>query len=383
MDNNLLKKIYSSYGHLSPEQVRELIKDREALNKLKDLENIEQQSSFDFDAIQGYTSMEIKESDLDRLNNRMQNVLNHKRQGGNFFRMFLFVWSFSFILIILFSHNLNSRKSQGFITNELVFPKDNSTIQSAGSMETNKDVQKIEERFIISNTSTVKHANTGKSEELVSLTEKKYEDRDLALLNKLKKHTEISLLENPSVSRIKKPWAKEIAINDYIFIDYRGIRSGSIAEEFDFSGTPANRANKILDLPEEELKNDPNQMAYHEFLKETAKFIYNQNYYRSEQNLRLILKTYPEDLNANFYLGYVLFQTGKIEEALQFFSKCGNIFYGNFNEEAQWYSLKCYQKLGKTDMAMQIAQEIIDSNGFYYSQAKDFLKSIRSNHKVR
>jgi tetratricopeptide (TPR) repeat protein len=87
----------------------------------------------------------------------------------------------------------------------------------------------------------------------------------------------------------------------------------------------------------------------------------------------VILETYSDDLNANFYAGLCYYNLKQFSEAGSSFEKCLNSKYTNFNEEAEWYLAKSLQANGKDSDAKEIFRKIADGNGYYAKQAEKLL----------
>jgi tetratricopeptide (TPR) repeat protein len=81
-----------------------------------------------------------------------------------------------------------------------------------------------------------------------------------------------------------------------------------------------------------------------------------------------ILTTYSTDINALFYGGLCLFHLGEYETALVFLRQTERGGFDNFEEESEWYQLKCYQKLGDHENAVRLINQIKERKGFYSNQ---------------
>jgi tetratricopeptide (TPR) repeat protein len=88
----------------------------------------------------------------------------------------------------------------------------------------------------------------------------------------------------------------------------------------------------------------------------------------------VILDTYPDDLNANFYSGLCYYNLNEFSKAINVFAKCQDSNYSNFNEEAQWYLAKSHQAAGNDSQARELFKKIVNEGGYYSAQAEKILK---------
>jgi tetratricopeptide (TPR) repeat protein len=173
---------------------------------------------------------------------------------------------------------------------------------------------------------------------------------------------------------IKKTKAKEVALSNLIFIDFRGIRAEqTLPSEVNLSGTGANLSNRETKKNDLEPSIQKTEVAYHDYLAQTAEILQRNDFKTALQRFKTILKYYPSDDNALFYGAYCLFQTGNYQESLVYLEQLTKSNYANFEEERDWYILKCLTKLNRMLDAKRVAEKIIEQNGFYSEQARDFL----------
>jgi tetratricopeptide (TPR) repeat protein len=91
---------------------------------------------------------------------------------------------------------------------------------------------------------------------------------------------------------------------------------------------------------------------------------------------QIILDTYPDDVNANFYAGLCYYNLKEFSSAISSFAKCNDTKFTNFNEEAEWYTAKSYLANGQKAEAKTLFTQIANSNGYYVSQAKKIVSSF-------
>jgi TolA-binding protein len=196
-------------------------------------------------------------------------------------------------------------------------------------------------------------------------------------LEKIKPKTEDQSVLYPD--RINE---KEVYLHDLKFIDYRGQRFISSTDTRTLSGTSAEREKKVKTVNEafssekSTYRDESTQVAYHDFLTETAFLMKSGDYKKALSNFSTILKAYPNDDNALFYSGYCLFNLGKFADAIPFFKQSEQSVRVNFNEEAEWYLFLSYVELKEKEAARLVGKNIVMRNGFYKSQAAKILATL-------
>ena len=154
---------------------------------------------------------------------------------------------------------------------------------------------------------------------------------------------------------------KEIYLHDLKTVDYRVYRSApkkSISTQL-LTGTPASENN----LPENDISSD--SIPYITFITNAMKNVKKGNYSKAKIQFGQILKEYPADINALFYAGICNYELADYSNALIYFKKAEKGEFDNFEEEAEWFQLKCYQKTGDTGNIERLTKRIRDRKGFY------------------
>ncbi len=192
----------------------------------------------------------------------------------------------------------------------------------------------------------------------------KNEKREEVLIDELpKQHIPSSNL--PKELAKKRFNAKEIYLNDLKLVDYREYRSRPTipSKQLIITGTAANKetANSTEEIDEWKIVEIP----YIDYIDKTIATFGKENYKKALTRLEVILKTYPDDINANFYAGLCYFNLKNPDKAIQVFEQCLKSEYQNFDEEAEWYIAKSYQQLGNTEKANQLLQSIKAKGGYY------------------
>ncbi|MDX2362084.1 MAG: tetratricopeptide repeat protein [Crocinitomicaceae bacterium] len=178
--------------------------------------------------------------------------------------------------------------------------------------------------------------------------------------------------ESPTIisSRIT---GKEIYLSEMKLVDYREYRAKPTVatKQYILTGTPADQETKegeeydataqVVDVP------------YIDYIQKTMRILNRENFKKALSRFNIILETYPDDVNANFYAGLCLYNFGEYDAAIEHFDKCLKTNYSNFDEESLWLIALSYEHIGSRSTAREIFKEIVEANGFYSAQAKSKL----------
>jgi len=169
---------------------------------------------------------------------------------------------------------------------------------------------------------------------------------------------------------------KEIYLFDMKLLDYRAYRSKPkiMTKQMVLTGTPAN-VGETTELEEAtEWKNV--DIPYIEYVSKTMELFSKGQNKKALSRFQVILETYPDDVNANFYAGLCYYNLKEFSSAVSAFNQCIDSKYTNFNEEAIWYAAKSLLSDGKKAEASALFQKIINANGYYASQAKKIVSNL-------
>lgn len=377
MKNNLIHKIF---GLKIPMSRSELDKSLELVEELGfDLESRLLSSSFDAEAREGFRIARLSTADMSKLDKNINEMIGSS-SSNSFQTWFMFAWFILFITILITpltfyitttvktnqtplhsNHNLESHN-----TNE-----EHSQYLNTAAIDYENT---IDERFTIS---TDKQHITPRSKNNQS---KSTSDTPIIHgVDETPRPMEIKIAEILNMRAqdlgIKKTKTKEIALSNFIFIDFRGIRAEqTITTETTLSGTGAHLSHRETKNNDVETLLDKSEVAYHDYLTKTARILQLNDYNTALHRFKTILKHYPKDENALFYAAYCLFHLGQHQESLSYLEQLAKSIYANFDEECDWYIFKCYIKLNRTSDARRVAEKIAEQGGFYSEQARDFLK---------
>lgn len=174
---------------------------------------------------------------------------------------------------------------------------------------------------------------------------------------------------HPEIIREHKT-AAEIYLFDLKLVDYRKYRSKSTVptKSLVLTGTPASREDENSSDPTSEMQEL--QIPYVEFISKTMRKFSRGSFKSALSRFDIILATYPDDVNANFYSGLCLYNLGEYEQAINRFLACRTSSFSNFDEEAQWMTALSYEKMGQHAKTKLYFEQIINQGGFYKKSAQ-------------
>lgn len=169
---------------------------------------------------------------------------------------------------------------------------------------------------------------------------------------------------------VKKAKTKALLYYDFLAIDYSVIYTNTIPVKYNFSGVDASKANE--DEIGVETGNGSQQLVitYKQQLKRSLFQLKNHNYSSAIQNFDVILKHFPQDANAEFYIGYSLFHQENYEKAIPFFEKAMANGFDFFKEDAEWFIANSLENMGKMKEAQVLYQKIKKEGGYYSYQVR-------------
>lgn len=195
----------------------------------------------------------------------------------------------------------------------------------------------------------------------------------------------VDVLESKTIDKIEP---KEIAqktlrntkkypsmyLGNYKVTDYRNIRYSTSTSEVLFTGVPASSENIEQPSSFEKLKKD--SVYYIDFLEETLRGFQNKKYALVIPEFTKILKVYPSDDNALFYRGISYYYLSKSEKAIDDLEAVLSDSRSNFKQEAEWYMVLSYQKLGRIGECKLLLKKIIKAEDFYSKSAQELYKTM-------
>jgi len=375
MKNKLIYKIFGRQGSLSRSEMEDALETHEHFDF--ESESKLMASGFDQDAFDGFKSSGVHIHEMRGIDRSMEQWFSRTSSNG-FKTWFLASWIGIFTLLMLCTLFIDSIPYDNRIsTNEPNDSENKGVYAQSYTIENNviaENSTENDERFTI-NSPYLEKSHQVDAHQNTSNADFDAFKRSDDLPERIEVRTaEILNMRSKDIG-IKKSKAKEVALHNHIFIDFRGLRpERKIKTETTLTGVGANFSDANQKIDNNEHLERPFEISYHDYLTETALILNAQDFKTALTQFSIILKHYPNDENALFYSAYCQYQLGQYEESLLLLERLAKSTYANFDEEREWYLLKCFSKLHRTNDAKLMAEKIANAGGFYSEQARDFLK---------
>ena len=187
-------------------------------------------------------------------------------------------------------------------------------------------------------------------------------------------------IELPTIEDVVYSNVPVVYSHKFLLVDYSKIYSvAPVISKIEFTGTSAALENKDDVLNEGQTPDAVKtvNIPYKDYLYETQELFGRNDFKGALKRYKVIINSYPEDLNAHFYSGLCYYNIGKYNLAHKHFSLAQKHAYNTFKIDAQWYDAKTYYMEGKNESCKLALQKIIDNNDYYAPQAKDLLKKLK------
>lgn len=209
-------------------------------------------------------------------------------------------------------------------------------------------------------------------------TEQKTDEQEISQLEEVDR-LPISKIEDQKKEVVlakETIFGKELYLYDLKLLDYRAYRSRPkiTTKQMILTGTPANVGENSE--PVETTEWQDVEIPYIDYVDKTMELFSKGNTKKALSRFQVILETYPDDVNANFYAGLCYYNLKEYTSATNSFEKCVDSKYTNFSEEAEWYKAKSLLAGGKKNEAIELFNKISDANGYYSAQAKKIVTSL-------
>jgi TolA-binding protein len=356
---NLNKEHNSSQSNLSREDIEQYRNSKDKSLK-HSIEKNSLENDFDTDALEGWsmeTEIPLTMKRLDKKFGR-QNKLN-----------FWLTTSIAIILIVLtifvfVPRNKFQRKTSPLVTQKTSIKVEQTDVITPKRIEEMIELPKKEQ---ISIQTIVNDFSEQKVEQPHVITSEPINNLPVSKIEEPKKEL---TLEKELVL------GKEIYFYDLKLIDYRAYRSRPkiTTKQMILSGTPANIGENSESVETTEWKDV--EIPYIDYLDKTMELFSKGNNKKALSRLHIILNTYPDDINANFYAGLCYYNLKEYESAFSSFEKCIDSKYINFSEEAQWYMAKSLLAAGSAIEGQEILKKIKTAGGYYAKQADKLLATF-------
>ena len=357
MSSNRLHKIFNTRKGLTRNDLHSYGKSNDQ-NIKNDIEQKAMSSSFNQDALEGWSELSYDTSAL-------RNLDKTYFQPSNLTWYLVGIATIGIVVIIYlnpFTTNQNATNSSNDSADETISLNENQEIvlEETDLMFPSK----IEKMHVVSRQKQILPEKI--KEEFTEILS--FHTNDLAELPiiELEQNDTRTILNN-------RKNAKEIYLYDLKLIDYRAYRSKPTVKtkQVILSGTPANLETtnsddvvatwKIIDIP------------YIDYIKKSVRIFGRGNFKKALSRFEIILNSYPTDVNANFYSGLCLFNFGEYTNAIKSFSKCIESPFINFDEESLWMIAMSHENDGNHTASKKLFKQISDAKGYYAIQAKDIL----------
>ncbi|MBD80835.1 MAG: hypothetical protein CL840_18105 [Crocinitomicaceae bacterium] len=113
--------------------------------------------------------------------------------------------------------------------------------------------------------------------------------------------------------------------------------------------------------------------VYETRLEKAFKYMKKERYREVNFILVSIIKEFPMDQNAWFYLGISNYRQENYKKAKTCFEMILNDQPAVFKPEAEWYKSLCLLNIGEVDVAIEHLRTIARKNGFYQKRAEELL----------
>lgn len=363
MSSNRLHSMFGSKRKLSRSDIEKYGKTSDQGLK-NDIEQNSMSGSFEQDALEGWGDLSYDTSVMQRLDRKFILPKNYT---------WLWVAGTAitcFTVFILFNSLFTSKKIDTPITANQT---SNTIVESQQIIVEESDIiipEQIEEMIVRPSQEQIKPAEI-KSD---------YADRNPELQNETDLDIQplpiLPIEENSATPNliVSHKNAKEIYLNDFKLVDYRVYRSKPAikTKQMVLSGTPASQEDKTIE--EDEFIWKDVDVPYIDYIDKSIRIFGRRNYKKALSRFETIIKTYPNDINANFYGGLCLYNFGEYDQAILLFNQCLDGPYSNFDEEALWMKAMSLKDSGQIVKAKVIFTKIEQGGGFYSNQAKEMTK---------
>jgi len=378
---NLLNRIFGPKKPLS----RQEIDDHKAgLGNTHDIEMKVSDSKFNADALQGWESSEnsVKET-MASSDKKIENFVHDKSDGkqsknnGLILSFSLFIVTMLVLIVFTYqgnkifdeqSQSISEVKERPTRIEEVDLFTEIAIEKQISTDELKKSDVTIDEVEVSNNTVDKSDESNIKEDHFSEKPNRDDEKIELPIHSSGK-------ISSSSKNTLVYNEAKEMYIHSLKNVDYRAYRNRPIKvnDHLNF-GTPANQASENETQDFQQL--ETTDVTYIDYLTESAEFFKRGQYKIALKRYLTILDTYPDDVNANFYGGLCYFNLGQFDKSTLMFRNAYSVGYGNFREEAMWFTARANYELKNDLKAKYMLKKIIAEDSFYSEQAEELLETI-------
>ncbi len=362
---NLLNRLFGASKGISREEIESYSTLTEATEKQK-IEEKSHIDDFESDAFEGWENINVTET-MQRLDQRW-NKKNTFNKGKKYLKWSLISLAGLFTLSIVLI-NFSEKETLSYTPKALISENTTVTLERTTDSIFEKELESLAIKEVEKQINSKKVRKqvpliTVEKVDTVSLVED-IPTGNLGTIELNAKPIEPGLTQKKLLYKSKK----ETYLHDLKVVDYTAYRSTPIeTERLVLSGTTADKANKDVESTGSAWQKV--DIPYIEYLDKSMELFGKGKYKKALSRFNQILVVYPEDVNALFYGGLCYYNLNQNELALNSFSSCYSLAYGNFREEAEWLKYLVYKENNNLEKAAVLLNKIINENGYYSEQAK-------------
>ncbi len=375
---NLLNRIFGPKKALSRQEIEDY---KAGTGNTHDIESKAAGSDFNDQALEGWKSTSSSVNDgMWATDNKMNQFVNNGSAGGASTKgmtLSFVLFTLTMLTLIIFTYQGNSAvdknpqivekiKDESSRSEEIDFY---TAISPEKQITSNELIKNQETKSTESQLPKAAVNKKLKAETTPQKTEVEKEEIQLPIQSSGK-------IPNSSKSNLVYKDAQEVFLSDLKNVDYRAYRNRPIKVRNTLDvGIPASQSSK------EEKQEFPSlqmvEITYIDYLTTSSEFFSQGQYKTALKHYLTILDTYPDDVNANFYGGLCYFNLGQFDQATELLRKSYTLGYGNFREEARWFTAKALVEQNHTIKARYLLGEIVKEGGFYSDNAEELLNEIK------
>ena len=356
---NLNKEHNSSQSNLSRKDIEQYRNSKDESLK-HSIEKNTLENDFDTDALEGW----LMETDIPLTMKRLDKKFGVRNKLNLWITASIAITLVVLTIFVFVPNNKHQRKTSLLVTQKTSIKVEQTDVITPKRIEEMVELPKKEQ---ISIQTIVNDFSEQKIEQPKITTTEPINNLPISKIEEQKKEQTI---EKESFL------GKEIYFYNLKLIDYRAYRSRPkiTTKQMILTGTPANIGENSESVETTEWKDV--EIPYIDYLDKTMELFSKGNNKKALSRLHVILETYPDDINANFYAGLCYYNLKEYEGAFSSFEKCIDSKYINFSEEAQWYMAKSLLAAGSVEKGQEILKKIKTAGGFYAKQAEKLITTF-------
>ena len=374
---NLLNRIFGPRKPLSRQEIEDY---KTGAGDMHEIESKAASSDFNDQALEGWENSSTSVNDGMLSTDKKINQFIKKGNAGDSstkgMTLSFILFTLTMLTLIIFTYQGNNAVEKKPQIKEAI------KVENSRSKEIDFYTAISTEKQITSN-ELIKNQETKKEEkEDAVFSEPKIEKVKIESQNTDIKEEDIQLpiqssgkLPNSSKSSLVYKNAREVYLSGLKNIDYRAHRKSpfKIKNSLDV-GIPASQSSKEdkQEFPSLQTK----EINYMEYLATSSSYFNKDQFKIALKHYLIILDTYPDDVNANFYGGLCYFNLGQFDKTTELLKKSYTFRFGNFREEARWFSARANLEQNYLVKGKYLLNEIIEEGGFYSKKAKVVLGNL-------